>query len=211
METMNESVITHPPKLLKARQLHSRLFAVAAVALVLVTQPVLEPHALLRQLMLWTGYALVTAGAFGRVYCSAFIGGRKNDVVVRDGPFSVVRNPLYVFSFIATVGIGLQSGMGSLTLLLAGAYAWYYPKVVAKEEAFLTDKFGPGYEAYVHDVPRWIPDMKLWKESEQVDAKPKFMRKTAMDAAIFFIPLPCFYLIALLQAQHMLPVWLTLP
>lgn len=203
--------MTDIPKLLKARQLHSRIFAVVAVLLLLVTRPEVGRGVWYSQITIWLGYTMVIIGAFGRVYCSAFIGGRKNDVVVREGPFSVVRNPLYVFSFIATVGIALESKMLSLVVLLAGAYILYYPKVVEKEEAFLKHKFGEAYDAYTREVPRWWPDFSLWRESEQLDAKPAFIRKTAMDAAIFFLPLPCFVIIAKLQAAQVLPVWLTLP
>jgi protein-S-isoprenylcysteine O-methyltransferase Ste14 len=194
------------PKLLKARQLHSRIFAVIVVATLLVSKPLaVSPW------LQWLGYALVILGAFGRVYCSAFIGGRKNDEVVRHGPFSVVRNPLYVFSFIAVVGIGLQSGMFVLLAALVGAFVLYYPLVVAKEEAFLTHKFGEPYQRYVAEVPRWKPKMKLWVEPEQVDAKPKFIRHTIFDAFVFFLPLPAFAIIKALQTSGVLPVWLTLP
>src|SRR5579871_3425525 len=119
--------MSNVPKLLKARQLHSRIFAVLAVLLLLISQPWMADDNPLRQMMMWLGYALVIAGAFGRAYCSAFIGGRKNDVVVREGPFSVVRNPLYVFSFMAAVGIGMESGMFVMLALLAGAFILYYP------------------------------------------------------------------------------------
>jgi protein-S-isoprenylcysteine O-methyltransferase Ste14 len=199
------------PKLLKERQMHSRLFAVLAVGLILVSQPLMHPGTLPRHMMLWLGYILVIIGAFGRIYCSAFIGGRKNDEVVRMGPFSVVRNPLYVFSFLAVVGIGLQSGMFTLLALLSGAYVLYYPLVVAREEAFLKNKFGEPYEVYMREVPRWFPNFKLWNEPEQYDAKPKFIRKTALDAALFFLPLPCFIFITMMHAFEVLPIWFTLP
>ncbi len=199
------------PKLLKARINHSRIFAVALVLVLLVSQPIYAVNHFPRECMLWVGYAMVIFGAFGRVYCSAFIGGRKNDEVIRSGPFSVVRNPLYVFSFIAMVGIGLQSGMLLVTAILIGAFVFYYPMVVAKEEAFLENKFGEPYTKYKAEVPRWIPNLKLWNEPEQVDAKPKFLRKTALDAAIFFLPMPCFTIINSLQIHHILPIWLTLP
>lgn len=201
--------MSHP--LLKARQLHSRIFAVLAILLVLFSQPMMPINSWLRFSFIWLGYVLVIVGAFGRVYCSAFIGGRKNDVVVREGPFSVVRNPLYVFSFLATLGIGLQSGMITLLVLLTGAFILYYPLVVKKEEAFLLNKFGEPYNAYMQEIPRWLPNLKLWNEPEQLDAKPKFIRRTALDAAIFFLPLPAFALIGILQAHKILPVWLTLP
>lgn len=199
------------PTLVKARQNHSRIFVVILVLVLLISKPMFAAGDFPRECMLWFGYAMVIFGAFGRVYCSAFIGGRKNDEVVRAGPFSVVRNPLYVFSFIAMIGIGLQSGMILLTLCLIVAFVLYYPLVVAKEEAFLEHKFGEPYIKYKQEVPRWIPNMKLWNEPEQVDAKPKFIRKTMLDASIFFLPLLCFALIASLQAHNILPVWLTLP
>lgn len=199
----------HP--LLKARQLHSRIFAAILIVLLMISEPILENGSFMRELFFWLGYAMVIFGAFGRVYCSAFIGGRKNDEVVRAGVFSVVRNPLYVFSFIAMVGIGLQSGMVLVTAILITTFALYYPVVVAKEEGFLEGKFGGDYIKYKQEVPRWIPNLKLWNEPEQIDAKPKFIRHTILDAAIFFLPLPCFAIISSLQHHDMLPIWLTLP
>lgn len=198
------------PKLLKARQRHSRLFAAAMVVLLLISTPEMTKGEFPRECMLWLGYFLVIVGALGRGYCSAYIGGRKNDVVVREGPFAVVRNPLYVFSFLATVGIGLQSGMLTILILLVGAFMLYYPAVVAKEENFLTHKFGEAYLAYVREVPRWIPNLKLWNEPDHVESQPKFLRKTLMDAAIFFLPMPLFVILEALHASGVLPVWLTL-
>ncbi len=199
------------PKLLKARQLHSRIFAVAAVVAICCIAPELPVHSFARHMMLWLGYALVILGAFGRVYCSTFIGGRKNKRVIRSGPFSVVRNPLYVFSFIATAGIGLQSGMLSLTALLLVAYIIYYPFVVRKEEAYLRHKFDESYEVYLREVPRWIPNFKLWNEPIETECRPKNIRDTMWDAAVFFLAFPAFTVIGMLQLQGILPVWLTLP
>jgi protein-S-isoprenylcysteine O-methyltransferase Ste14 len=203
--------MTDLPPLLKSRQFHSRLFAIAVVLVLIVAEPWMKSGGGLRESMLWIGYFLVAIGAMGRVYCSAFIGGRKNDLVVRQGPFAVVRNPLYVFSFIATVGIGLQSGMLLVLALLVMAFLLYYPLVVAKEEAFLMHKFGEAYERYVQEVPRWIPNMKLWNEPELVEAMPKFIRRTMGDALIFFLPMPCFALLHMLHMQQVIPVWLILP
>ncbi len=207
---MNTAMSGVMPKLLKARQYHSRIFAALMVAVLLVSEPRLGWN-LSRNGLMFLGYALIIFGAFGRVYCSAFIGGRKNDTVVRSGPFSVVRNPLYVFSFIALAGVGMQSGMLSITVILLGAFCLYYPKVVAKEEAFLAHKFGEQYAQYTREVPRWIPNLDLWREPEQVECMPKFVRKTMMDASIFFLAMPCFVVISILHRNGILPVWLVLP
>lgn len=199
------------PTLLKARQNHSRIFAVILIAALFVSQPLLKSGSFPREFMLWLGYTLVIIGAFGRVYCSAFIGGRKNDEVIRSGMFSVVRNPLYVFSFIAMTGIGLQSGMLLVTAVLIISFILYYPLVVAKEEAFLEHKFGEPYTKYKQEVPRWLPDFRLWNEPEQIDAKPKFIRHTILDAFIFFLPMPLFAIINSLHESGTLPIILTLP
>jgi len=209
-ETMPRAA-ANPPKLLKSRQLHSRLFAVALIGTLLVSTPMLASDSLLSSLMHWLGYALVIAGAFGRIYCTAFIGGRKNDEVVRHGPFGMVRNPLYVCSFVAACGIGLQSGMFTVLLVLAGVFVLYYPLVVAREEQFLEHKFGDAYRAYKSEIPRWFPAFSRWNEPEQVDAKPKFIRQSLYDAAVFFMPMPCFALLNYLHANDILPVWLILP
>lgn len=203
--------MTDIPKLLKARREHSRIFAVAIFLMLLVSQPQTPTDDGWRLSVRWLGYFLVVIGAMGRVYCSAYIGGRKNDVVVRQGPFSIVRNPLYVFSFIATVGVALQSGMMTLLVMLVIAFVLYYPAVVAKEEAFLKHKFGADYERYMSEVPRWWPKFSQWNEPEQVDAKPKFLRRTMLDALVFFLPMPGFAVLTVLHANGTLPVWLTLP
>lgn len=195
------------PTLLKERQKHSRIFAMVLILLLIISKPLIPFGTLFHELLVWGGYILIIIGAFGRIYCSAFIGGRKNDVLIRSGPFSMVRNPLYVFSFIATVGIGMQSGMLIILVILISAFIFYYPMVVNKEEGFLENKFGEDYRKYKNEVPRWFPNFNLWQEPETIEVKPVFIRRTIMDASIFFLPFPIFILIHSIQADN---TWLTL-
>ena len=46
------------------------------------------------------GCLCVGAAMAGRMWCAQYIAGYKNDVLVREGPYSVCRNPLYFFSFL---------------------------------------------------------------------------------------------------------------
>lgn len=203
--------MTDIPLLHKTRQFHSRIFMVLVVLIMLFCKPMLGPRSFLFQVMVWSGYALVISGVLGRIYCSLFIGGRKNQSIVRQGPFSVVRNPLYLFSFIALLGCGLQSGMITVVIVLVVAFALYYPQVVQKEEEYLSHSFGEDYESYKREVPRWEADFSLWKEPEIVEVKPAFVFKTMKDAAVFFVPLPCFMILNLLHSKKYLAVWLQLP
>ena len=59
------------------------------------------------------GYALIGVGAVGRMWCGVYIAGRKNKELCQDGPYSLCRNPLYVFSFIGTVGVALGARLSS--------------------------------------------------------------------------------------------------
>ncbi len=197
------------PKLLKARRRHTKYSALALAPLLLFTAPALPFN--LQVLMQLVGYALIIVCVLGRGYCSLFIGGRKNDELIADGPFAIVRNPLYVFSFLGTIGIGLQSGSLLITALLIGAFCFYYPKVVEKEEAFLLHKFGAPYANYMNSVPRWWPNFKQWAEPETVVSKPGFVRKTLLDASVFFAALPIFTLLNWLRASGALPVIFLLP
>jgi protein-S-isoprenylcysteine O-methyltransferase Ste14 len=196
------------PGLLKKRQRHSRWFVLLFAPLLVFTIGMAQEDGWQDETMEWTGYFLIILCVLGRSYASVFIGGIKNETVVRQGPFSIVRNPLYVFSFIGTVGVGLQSGRLSIALLLALVFMLYYRFVVAREEAFLLNKFGEPYQNYLREVPRWIPNFSLWSEPAEVVVRPQFVRGTMRDACVFFLAWPL--LEVLEKAQHFLPT-LSLP
>lgn len=193
------------PKLQKKRQMHSRWFALLVIPLIFFSAGLLKEGSWGEEVVDWVGFTCLLVCVLGRTYSSLFIGGIKNKTVVRSGPFSIVRNPLYVFSFFGVVGIGLQSGRISLLLLLIAAFISYYRVVVRKEEAYLTHKFGEDYLRYMQEVPRWIPKFSLWSEPEEVTARPNFVRQTMMDALIFFVPWLCFEFIGLAQEAGYIP------
>lgn len=202
---------TAPPPLIKARMRHTRLLMLMLFPIVVFSIGMVNHESFTHEVMDWGGYVLIIVCVLGRAYCSVFIGGRKNDDLVTEGPFSVVRNPLYVFSFIGVVGIGLQSGMFTLLALLVLVFMTYYPRVIRQEEAFLMNRFGSDYQRYMAHVPRWWPRLSLWREPGEIPTRPRFIRETMMDASLFFLALPCFELLEALHENGMLPHYLLLP
>lgn len=193
--------------LLKGRIRHTRIAAFVGLPFLLTSRPLWDGFALYG--LVWLGFLLIAFCVLGRAYASAFVGGRKNAALIDEGPFSVVRNPLYVFSFFGALGVGLAAGSLIWSGVLALLFALYYPAVVAKEEAYLRGIFGPSYDAYCSRVPRWRPDLALWRAPESVPLNPIFLFRTMRDGAWFFVAPPAFALIRLLQASGLWPTWIS--
>lgn len=195
---------TDQPKLQKSRIRHTRVFLWLLFPLLIMGHGLFGYEGWIDLAMETVGYALVIMCVLGRGYCALFIGGRKNDELVMQGPFSVCRNPLYFFSFLGVVGIGMQSDMLLLLGLLVVGFAFYYRIVIRKEEAFLSHKFGEAYATYKARVPVFLPKMSLWVEPESINTQPKFVRRTLTDAVAFFLPMPIFEMLEMLNEKGIL-------
>ena len=156
------------------------------------------------------GAALVWLGILGRMWCTLYIGGRKSSEIVADGPYSMTRNPLYVFSAVAALGAGALSGSLLIAAGFGVATAAAFHVVILREEGFLRDRFGEVYEAYCARVPRFFPDIRLFRDTETVTALPVRLYRTLGDGLFFFATWPAFMLIAELQDQGAIPVLLRL-
>jgi protein-S-isoprenylcysteine O-methyltransferase Ste14 len=197
--------------LMKGRARHTWLFALIAVPVLLLSRSQWAEGGLLHEGLEWVGYFALILCVLGRVWCAVYIGGRKNQAVVTDGPYSIVRNPLYVFSFFGVLGVGLSTGTITIPALLAALFLIYYAQVVRREERFLADNLGAEYIAYLAKVPRWIPNFRLWHERDEILVRPKFVFLTLRDSAWFFIALPVFELVDVLHDLAIVPVLFLLP
>jgi protein-S-isoprenylcysteine O-methyltransferase Ste14 len=208
---MNTALRPAAPVLVKARRRHTIWFALLALALLFFMDSAWPAESMVHENIEMVGYVAIIVCVLGRIACAAYIGGRKNDEVVADGPYSVVRNPLYLFSFIGAAGIGLGTGTVAIPLALLAIFALYYSHVVAREENFLAMRYGATYQAYLQNVPRWIPDFSLWRSPAEIGVKPRFLLLTMRDSALFFVALPVLEALDWLHAAGYLPVVLRLP
>ncbi len=81
---------------------------------------------------------------------------RPTTAIVRDGPYRFTRNPIYCGFLLAQAGIGLLAEwLWAIALLpiVWGLLSW---RVVRKEEAYLSGKFGEEYAGFRRDVRRWL-------------------------------------------------------
>jgi protein-S-isoprenylcysteine O-methyltransferase Ste14 len=74
--------------------------------------------------------------------------------VVSDGIYSYTRNPMYAGGIALHAGVALLLDNGWLLVLLVPLIAVLRYGVVAREEAYMEQKFGQAYRDYLARVPR---------------------------------------------------------
>ena len=156
------------------------------------------------------GIAAILLAILGRMWCTLYIGGRKSAEVVRNGPYSVSRNPLYFFSAIGAIGVGAMTGSVTVAVLFGVLCYIAFHYVILAEEDHLTRVLGEDYEAYLRQVPRFFPTPSLYTDLDDVSAKPWALYRTFGDGLFFLAAYPAFELVEHLQATGMLPVVLHL-
>ena len=178
-------------------------------AIALFATPLDRP--LLHEVVEWVGIFLIVVCIVGRCWCTVYIGGRKIAELVRIGPYSMMRNPLYTMSFIGAAGVGAQTGSIVMAILFT-LIAWVvFRTVVAREERFLAGRFGEVYADYLRTVPRFLPNPRLWASPEWVEVRPDRLVLTFIDGLWFLAAIPLFEGIEFLQNLGVLPVLLRLP
>jgi protein-S-isoprenylcysteine O-methyltransferase Ste14 len=101
---------------------------------------------------------LCVAGAvLGRIWTSLFIAGRKDRVLVTEGPYSRCRHPLYLLSIVGALGIGLAARSVTLAIALPVLIAGASIRAVHQEESFLAHAHAVDWTDYAARVPRYWP------------------------------------------------------
>lgn len=95
------------------------------------------------------GMALLACAAMGRIWSTIHIAGRKDKELCQTGPYSLCRNPLYLFSFIGMIGFFLAAQSLILATIGAILFLAYYRGVIRSEEIRLKELFGVRFDAYV--------------------------------------------------------------
>ncbi|HWQ87367.1 isoprenylcysteine carboxylmethyltransferase family protein [Brevundimonas sp.] len=181
------------------------------VGLALVTQSIGGVDSEWHEHVESAGFVAMILAIVGRAWCSLYIGGRKKAEIVDRGPYSISRNPLYIFSFVGAFGIGAQSGSVTIGLMFVLAAMAVFYLTVLREEAFLEREFGAVYAAYKARTPRFWPRFSLWKDEEQLTIRPALFVTTIRDGLVFLLAIPVFELIDAGQAAHWLRVVARLP
>lgn len=193
-----------------ARRLALAAFVAASfVALLFVRSA--WPDGELHEFVEAVGLGLIVVGIVGRMWCTLYIGGRKSAEIVTFGPYSVTRNPLYVFSTIAAGGVGAQTGSVLLAAVFILGCAGAFQIVIRREEAFLAREFGSAYDDYKARVPRFWPRFGGFSDKGELRVRTKLVYRTLVDGLVFFLAMPAFELVEHFQVLGIVPTLLRLP
>jgi protein-S-isoprenylcysteine O-methyltransferase Ste14 len=123
------------------------------------------------RLWFWLSLAVASSGAIVRVFTSGFaaLGTSGRAKVAAEaselnttGPYSLVRNPLYVGRILNFTGLAMMSGswvFGAIVFLLG---VIIYERISIYEEEYLREKFGAAHGEWAKDVPALLPRFHGW-------------------------------------------------
>jgi protein-S-isoprenylcysteine O-methyltransferase Ste14 len=163
------------------------------------------------ELIQWCGFMAIFVSIYGRTWTFVYICDRKNAELVRDGPYSVVRNPLYFFSIVGTAGATAQ--IGSVTLaVIFGFLVWLvlYMEII-NEERVLAALHGQEFLTYKASVPRLLPNLRLWRDVPSLPVNPAKLLVSFADSSLFLLSLPFAECLEFLRSSGYLPTLLRLP
>jgi protein-S-isoprenylcysteine O-methyltransferase Ste14 len=157
------------------------------------------------------GVAIVAAAALGRVWTSAFIAGRKDATLVRSGPYSAVRHPLYSLSLLAMLGIGLVTRSVTITAALLLFSLVVYARAARREDSVLAGMHGDDHAGFAAGTPAFWPDAAAYRVPESIELRPRVFWKAFLDAGSLVGVALLLCAADLVQRSGVTPTLLTLP
>lgn len=157
------------------------------------------------------GLACIACAALGRIWTSTFIAGFKDTSLVRHGPYSVLRHPLYAWSLLAILGAGLASRSIVITTALLVIFAIVYGRAARAEDRFLALTHGEAFETFRGEVPAFLPRAANRRVPEAIEVRPRIFWKAFLDAGSLLGYYVLLRMADLAQLHGITPTWGALP
>ena len=118
--------------------------------------------------MVWLGLMLAAGGIVFALWAMATLGEHYDLTleihgghrVVRDGPYRIVRHPIYTGLALHSIGAMLATGN---VLFIVGTFLVTFPVFVLRartEERLLREELGAEYDRYAREVPMLVPGLR---------------------------------------------------
>jgi protein-S-isoprenylcysteine O-methyltransferase Ste14 len=187
----------------------SRAFGLSVLVLLVFGSSYWSSAPLFEQMLFVVGVVLAVLGFCGRLWCLSYIAGRKKRILVTVGPYSLCRHPLYFFSLVGGIGLGLCTETLSVTILFLLAFAVYYPHIIQTEETFLSGNF-TDYEDYKRKVPLFFPKWSNFADGE-VAVNASELRGEIFESGGFMLAIAVFEFVEFLHYAEIVPTYFLIP
>lgn len=110
------------------------------------------------ELSLTLGTPFIVAGTALRLFASGFI--TKNRELATDGPYALVRHPLYTGNIAIVSGFAFACGQWWAVAVALAFFWFYYPTAIEYEDRKLHNLFGDRWSEWAGDVPALMPTLR---------------------------------------------------
>ncbi|MFC1821715.1 methyltransferase family protein [Thermodesulfobacteriota bacterium] len=188
----------------------SRIIALIFFVFIFFTSSKWEGISIVSSIFFLVGCGFVGIASLGRLWCSLYIAGYKNNTLVTLGPYSISRNPLYFFSMIGGVGVGLVTETLLIPFGILLLFLIYYPMVIKDEERRLVNLHGDKFTAYYNKTPSFIPNLSRLEEPETYTVNPKIFKRNIFGALWFVWLVGILEVLEELHEANILPTYFTI-
>ena len=156
------------------RMLILRLSMITLIAMTIYDNNIFVPYSLdvslnTSLILSVLGFFLVMLGGFGRIWASLYIEGFKTKTLIKEGPYSMVRNPLYVFSLMIFTGLCLAIKSIPISIALITIFTLFHIPTILNEEKTLLDTHDESYREYYKSTPRLFPNILKYRKPKSTD------------------------------------------
>ena len=118
-------------------------------------------------LVLVLGTPFIVAGTALRLFASGFI--TKNRELATDGPYAIVRHPLYTGNIAIVTGFAVASGQWWAVVIALAFFWFYYPTAIEYEDRKLHSLFGDRWLQWAGTSRRSCRPSGTWAQPSPAD------------------------------------------
>jgi protein-S-isoprenylcysteine O-methyltransferase Ste14 len=145
MKQTSDALVQHPG----LRRFLVKMRVPIGIVVIVLLAPFVQ-----RQWLL-AGFVVSMLGEFIQIWCFASLD--KNATLTIRGPYTMVRNPMYLGRYFIVLGFLMLAAQWWLLLGFTVFYWLYMDTRVQREEAHLRPIFGAPYDDYCAQVRRFVP------------------------------------------------------
>jgi protein-S-isoprenylcysteine O-methyltransferase Ste14 len=178
--------------------------------LILFSHKNLEDIPAIADIIFICGITLVGVGTIGRIWCALFISGYKDRILIQSGPYSICRHPLYFFSLLGGLGIGLVTETFTIPVIILIGFILFYPLLMDHEEKSLSKIFGKEFQSYFQRTPKFFPKFSLFNMPEECNVGTKVFTRELIRSFFFIWMIGLLELIEVIQQSGTVPTLFSL-